>query len=125
MATKGASLRLVLETVNDTGDTPAKSVDETFDLTSFTDLTPGRRIALATTADDQPVAFSDAIGVVVLSHDYPFGIRLAAGETLMSNVRLFVVYADDENAGVLTGSFLLTGNGTNVADIEVWLIEAP
>lgn len=125
MATKSATLRTLLTAVNDAGEEPEKSLDESFVLASFTDFTPGRRIRLAAAAADQAVTFTDAIALLVVSHDYPFSLRLAAAETLLENLRSFLVWADDEDSGVHQTSVLLTGNGTNVADLEVWIIEKP
>lgn len=124
MATKSASLRLILEALNDTGEAAEKELDTTKDLDSYTDITPGRRIALAAAAADQAVAFTDAIGIVLVSHDNPFSLRLAAGETLLEDLTVFVVWGSATDDGVHQTSVLLTGNGDNIADIEVWIIEA-
>lgn len=122
---KEASLRLILDSLNAAGESPEKTLDETLDLSGYKSITPGQRIALAAAASDEAVTFTDVIGLVVMSHDNPFSIRLAAGETLVANQRLFVIWANDEDTGAIQTSVLLTGNGVNEADIEVWKIEAP
>lgn len=131
MPTMNAALRIVTEHMNDTGDSAAKSLDSDqvnrggLTLSGYEDATPGRRIRLGTAAADQALSFTDAIAIVIVSHDYPFSLRLAAGETLLTNLRAFVVWADDTDDGVHQTSCLLTGNGTYAADLEVWIIEKP
>jgi hypothetical protein len=131
MATMNSALRIVLQHMNDTGDTAAKSLDTDeidqagLTLSGYEDLTPGRRIRLGASAADQAVAFTDALGILIVSHDYPFSLRLAAGETLLTNLRAFVVWADDTDDGVHQTSCLLTGNGSYAADLEAWIIEKP
>ena len=125
MVTKSASLRLGLEALNDVGEAPEKGVDETLDLSGYTDLTPGRRIALDPAAVDQAVTFTDAIAILIVSHDYPFSLRLVAGQALLANLRVFLVWADDELDDAHSTSVLLTGNTLNVADLEVWILEKP
>ncbi len=130
MATMNATLRLVLQHASDTGEAPEKTLDTDgidrvgLALRDYEDVMPGRRIRLAAAADDQAVTFTNAVGLVIVSHDYPFKLRLAAGETLMENLRAFVVWADDADDGIVQTSCLLTGNGTYAADLEVWIIEA-
>ena len=131
MATMKAALRIVLQHLNDTGESPEKSIDtDSIDragltLSGYEAITPGSRIKLAAAAAYQAVTFTDAIAIVIVSRDYPFSLRLAAAETLMENLRAFLVFADDTLDGVITTSFLLTGNGDNTADLEIWIIEKP
>lgn len=124
--TKEASLRLILNSLNASGDAPEKTFDETLDLSEFTSITPGRRLSLAASASDQAVTFTGAIGIVIMSHDNYFKLRLLTGETLLTNLRLFTVWANDEDTALAsTVSVLLTGNGTTPADLEIWIIEKP
>ena len=131
MATKEAALRIVLQHLNDTGESPEKALDtDIIDqaglvLSEYTDLTPGRRVLLAAAAADQAITFTNAIALVIVSHDNAFKLRLAAGETLLTNLRAFVVWADDEDDAVKATSVLLTGNGVTTADLELWIIEKP
>lgn len=126
MATKSASLRLILEYKDDTTESPSKDFDETLTLLDFDDATPGRRKKLTTTASDEALTFTDAIGLIVFSHNYPFSYRLKSAETLIGPTMLAVVgFAPDTTDGFHTTSILLTGNGDNVADLEIWIIEKP
>ncbi len=127
--TQNAALRLVLQHMNDTGEEAAQTLDTDgfatgIPLSGYTDFSV-RRIKLAVDADDQAVEFTAAIGVVVVSRDYAFSLRKADGETLFENLRLFVLWAADEDTEACTTSVLLTGNGDNVAAIEVWIFEKP
>lgn len=130
MATQNAALRLVLQHMNDSGEEPEQELDTDridqagLTLSSYSSFTV-KRIALAAAAADQAVTFTDAIGLIIVSRNYAFSIRLAAAETLVANTRLFVIWADDEDDEALSTSVLLTGNGDNVADIEVWIFEKP
>lgn len=124
MATKSLTLALDLSQINDVGETPAKALIESFVLQGFTQFTTGR-IALAAAASDTAIAFTAAIAVIIVSHDNAFKLRIAAGETLLANLKAFVVYADDALDHVRATSVLLTGNGTTVADLEYWIVEKP
>lgn len=121
--------RTVIELANDSGEPPEKSLDTAgidryaLLLAGFTDVTPGRRIRLAAAAADQALTFTAAVAIVIVSHDYPFSLRLAAGETLLGNLREFKVWCDDTADAAAVTSVLLTGNGDNVADLEVWIVE--
>ena len=122
--TPSASLSLVLSQINDVGESPAKTLSEVLALSGFTDITPGRRILLAAAAADQAVTFTDAIGILIFSHDYPFSLRVTAGQTLLEGLRCFLVWAHAEDVGIHQTSVLLTGGGTYPSDLEVWTIEA-
>lgn len=123
---KEASLRLIVDSLNASGESPEKTLDEVLDLAGYTGITPGRRLSLAAVAADQAVTFVGAIGLIIISHDNFFKLRLATGETLMTNLRLFVAWASDEDTALAsTVNVLLTGNGTTTADIEIWIIEKP
>lgn len=122
-------VRLIAEYVADTGEAPSKELDTQasttpLTLSGFTDITPGRKLKLSPTADDYEVAFTSASVLIVFSHDYPFSYRLAAGETLVGPTRLVALAGDDDAVGALAGPVLLTGNGTNQADLEIWIVEA-
>lgn len=128
---KTLTCRTVLELVNDSGEPPEKALDTAgidryaLLLSGFTDITPGRRIRLAAAAADQALTFTSAIAILIVSHDYPFSLRLAAGQTLLANLRQFLVFCDDTADAAAVTSVLLTGNGDNVADLEVWIVEKP
>jgi len=125
MATKELALRMILQLREDLGASPEKTLDIQHSLSSFLDATPGRMIALAPAAANQALTFTAACALVIVSRDYPFSIRLAADETLITNQRFFVSATDDEDASGLETSVLLTGNGSNTANLEVWIVEMP
>ena len=52
-------------------------------------------------------------------------MRVASGETLLTNLRAFMVWADDTADGILQTSVLVTGNGATTANLTVVVIEKP
>lgn len=128
MATKTALYRFLLNLFPDTGAEP------TFDLDSASMPVPlpalehlqytVKQITLAPAADDQAVTFTAAIMLVVVG-DGAFGLRLAAGETLLTNSRMHAFVADDEDASVHETSILLTGNGASTVNVTVIIVEKP
>jgi len=124
MPTPAISARLILEKLNDTGEEAADQFDETLTLSDYDGFVK-KRIKLANAGDDVALAIGDSAAVVIFSHDYPFSIRLASAETLVANVRMFAVFADDLDAATLaSGNLLLTGNTENDSNLEVWTIDA-
>ena len=123
MATKQLTSRQILALADDTGEPSKKDFDETLTQSGFSDLTPGRRIQLAAAASDQALTFTAGSFVKIYSHDNGFKIRLAADETLSGLIRHFCIEAQNATNAALTTSVLLTGNGSTVADLEVWIVE--
>lgn len=129
--TLNAALRLVVEHANDTGESPEKTLDtKALDraglvLSGYDSITPGKRLKLAPTDDDVEVTFTAAIGIVIVSRDYSFKLRHAVGETLLGNLRAYVVWAADIDTEIATTSVLLTGNGADTSNLEIWIIEKP
>lgn len=123
--TQSVIARLILQHVSDTGETPEKEYDEEYTLTGFADITPGRRLKLAAAAADQALTFTDVIGILITSRDNPFDLKVGAGETALTNLRSFFVLAEDTDDGVHQTSVLLSGNGSNESNLEIWLIEKP
>lgn len=134
--TQAAALRVILTHINDTGDENRVLVDSSESSTlptmdGFEDLTV-KRLRLSPTADDQVVTFTRAAGLVVVAKDYPFYYRLAAGETLVGPTLVAtLIWGDDpavnDNTAPAQGletSVLLTGNGSNEADLFVGVIES-
>lgn len=123
--------RTVLQHEEESGETAEKALDTNtigpagLSIADYTDITPGKRILLAPAAADQELAFTEACALLIVSRDYPFSLRLADGETLLANLRKFVLFADDTDDGILEGPVLLTGNGSNQASLEVWIVEKP
>ncbi len=124
MATKQLEVRTVIAQRDDIGAVDSKDFDETTTLASFLDVTPGRRITLAAAASDTAITFTNAAFFFIRSHTNSFKLRLAAGETLMSNLIQFgpIVSNVATNSSLAT-SVLLSGNGSTTADLEVWIVE--
>lgn len=118
-----ALLTLLVQHSDTSNGSASKELDEQLRLDGYSDFTV-KRLRLAPSAADQAVSLTDCVACVVYSHDYPFGVRLGADETLLENLRLWVAWCDDEQQGAIS-ELLLTGNGDNAADLEVWLIEKP
>lgn len=124
MADPAASFRIIVEQIADTGESPETSYDETFSLDGFEEDV-SKRILLEAADADVAVTFTAGISVLVFSIDNPFKMRLAGGETLMDNLRLFLVVCDDEDDEALSTSILLTGNGANQSRIRFLVLEKP
>jgi|DEB0MinimDraft_6_1074348.scaffolds.fasta_scaffold09432_3 hypothetical protein len=122
--TQNAALRIVLELMNDEGSQASQTLDECFTLSGYT-VTRRQVVSLAPAAIDEAVTFTDAIALILVTKDYDFDLRMAAGETLLENLRFFTLWAYDTDEGVHQTSVLLTGNTTNTALVEVWTIEKP
>ena len=123
MATKSLSTRTIVTIENDVGDISEKGFDETLSQSGFSDVTPGRRLSLAAAADDQVLSFTAGSYLKIFSHDNGFKIRFASGETLSGLLRSFEIVATNATNGALTTSVLLTGNGSSVSDLEIWIVE--
>ena len=122
-------VRLLVDFMDDDGQEAAESLD-TDRLTGG--LVLGDYVAksvldlqLGAAAVDQAVTFTAALMLLVVSSDYPFKLRLAAGQAQMPNARLWMVMTDDEDEAAHTTSILLSGNGTNPAQIKVYILEKP
>lgn len=126
MATKSITLRALLESINDVGDSPSCDFDEAVVLSGWTSDTHKHMSLPASAADLSLGLAADAAMVFIYSHDYPFSVRLKAAEKLIGPVRFFAFAADDEAAVAYDAgpdAILLTGNGSNAADLEVFIIE--
>jgi len=117
--------KTTIEYTNEAGEQPSKEFDEAaLSLASLTGYTV-KKMLLAAAGSDVAISFTSAIGLFIYSHDNPFKLRLAAGETLMANLRKFEILADDTVDGVLATSVLLSGNTVTPSDLEIWIIEKP
>ena len=127
MATKSASLRIIVDTYADIGASPECAFDDTLALSGFTAKVHQDVVLPNGAVDDATIVTwsNDLIALVVVS-DTPFSARLAAGETQMTNQRVFVAWADDEIDEVLAaGALVLSGNGSNDSNLRVLKIEKP
>lgn len=125
MPTPSTTLRLLLSQLDDVGSPASKSFDKTITLAGLQQWTCARRLTLAAAGADVPLTFTDALQVVVYSHDNAFKLRLGAGETLLANLKVFAFATASTATGAKQTSVLLTGNGTTPSDIEVWISEKP
>jgi hypothetical protein len=127
MAQMQETLRIIAEIAQDAGAVPDCTVDTQnpplgpLTLSGFK-VSALETVVLAPAAVDQVLMFTD-VAMLLLLADQPFSLRLAAGETLVPNLRAFVVQTDQIANGALTTGVLLTGNGSNEAVIQVLRIE--
>jgi len=120
-ATPAIALRLILDKINDTGEDTADSFDEALSLSGLKGFVKQWYVLANGDADTAITLANDVSLLVVFSHDYKFNLRLAAGETLAQNARLYAVAADDiSDTALAAGTFLLTGNGSNDSNLEIW-----
>jgi len=129
MATKTATLQLILALLADVGEaalTEINSADLPFTIPALQGFTTllHTELQLASGATDQAVSFTDAVGMFIVS-DEPFKLRLAAGEEQLDNLRAWIVWADDTADGIHQTSVLLSGNGLTAANITTYIIEKP
>ncbi len=126
MSSPAVTVRLIVESQQDTGDVADKKLDIATILqgTGLTDYTPGRRLKLGAAAADQALTFTAGSLIIIVSRDNPFKVRLAAGGTLTGLLKIFAVVASDDDETALSTSVLLTGNGDTAAELEIWIVEA-
>ncbi|MFA5801198.1 MAG: hypothetical protein WC911_01845 [Thermoleophilia bacterium] len=122
MATKHFAIRIIAETSDDTTDTPVIWVDKTFTLDGYT-AKETKDLVLGPTAADQILTIPDACGIVILSEDYPFSVRLASAQKLVGPVLFWSSIASDTDDKIIDVSVLLTGNGTNAAALKILVLD--
>ena len=128
MATKSATLRGILSLINDVGESPSCDLDESLSLSGYKKIHHDRFPLAAAAADEAMGITEELIGVIIFSHDYPFSLRMKAAEKQVTNTRLFVIWGDDQLDAAYDGlvdDILLSGDGSNEADIEAYLITKP
>lgn len=127
MATKSIEVQIIIRQADDEGDVPQKVFDQTYTLAGFTQCKPGERVRVASDADDLALAHSTPSLVLAASHDYPFSLRLADGETLLTDLSLFLAVGYQSTTAMndilATASVLVTGNGSDAADVEHWTVK--
>ncbi len=129
MATKRATIRVILEVQSDT-DEPADCVFDSADLpvamSILSGFTSWRReeLLLGASAADQALTFTDAIAILLVS-DTAFDYRHVAAEALQENLRMYLAWADDTADGIHQVSMLLSGNGVTPSQITAYIFEKP
>lgn len=122
MSTKATSIRAIIDSVLATGADPAQSDDSTFTVEGYLEQ-DRRELTLAAGATDQALALIGDVSalVIVSTNGEPFKLRLKASERLIGPTMLFVLgFHDDADAALVysdAASVLLTGNGTNQAEL--------
>lgn len=121
---KATSLRALITAVPALGATPTQSDDYTVGVEDY--LEDDRRgLTLAAGATDQAVALIGDVSalVIVSTNGEPFKLRLKASERLVGPCRFFALgFASADDVALATAdaaSVLLTGNGTNQAELLV------
>ena len=127
MATKTIEVRVIVRQSNDEGDVPQKVFDETYILSGFAQCRPGERVRVASDASDTAFVHSTPAMVMLASHDYPFDVRLASGETQLTDLSLLLAVGYQStttmNDILSTASLLVSGNGADAADVEHWTVK--
>lgn len=124
MATPEIRVRVIVDLVNDEGETPSKTFDKVYTLSAFTTFTPGARRRLSSDAVDVALTHDEPALVLVASHDNPFSIKLSDGETAIDDCVLFLAVANQTTTAMgqllATAEVLVSGNGTDAANLEHW-----
>jgi hypothetical protein len=118
-------LQITASHYNNPGEEADKVLPFKAVLSELGDATCARRLQLAAAADDLPVTFGEASALYLVSRNGErFGWRLAAGETLVENQLAFLSQTRrTTDASGLQTSILLTGNGSTICDLEIWIVE--
>lgn len=126
---KSTTLRLILESITATGADPGESVDRTFELSGYGEIS-FTHVEVLPAASDQAIALiGDVVGIVILSlNNVTFDLRIDTAERLMQNIRVFAAgFGDDINDEMLAtadGSLLVSGDGVAAADLLVVQVKA-
>jgi hypothetical protein len=128
MPTPEVSFQLVAEHSDDTNAQPSCVLDTNsapsgpLQLDGFKLHSMGT-IIVAPADVDKPLLFTGAVALVLLS-DEKFSLRLAAGESLLADIRSFFFMGDDADTPAHATGVCLTGNGANEAAVTYWIYEA-
>lgn len=127
-AIQQATLRQIVTLLDDAGQEGCDAIDTGTD--PFGPITiQGYKIASRSTvvlpvgAVDKFLGFVDAT-MLVLYGSGRFSLRLAAGETLLTNLRLFAVAGQENDEGVISSSVLITAVETSEVTLRVVVVEA-
>lgn len=128
MATQNATLRIIAEVSDDTGQEESCGLDSQIApfgplvLSGFK-VRSEQTIVVGPSAADQAVAMVAPAGFILLSTE-KISLRIKTAEQLLSDLRFYGFWADDsgDTAHALT-SILLTGNGSTEAIVKILIIE--
>lgn len=121
MATPEISAQVIVQIAEDEGESPVLRVDPSFCLTGWEDRTE-KVVTIASGDADASVAIDDdACFVFVYSLDNKFSMRLAAGETLFTDLMIFGPIVGYETTGTAypNGELLFTGNGHTASRVKI------
>ena len=129
MATKKLNVQVIAQITPDTGLEPICAVDTDSDafaplaITGFTEWRTAE-IQLAAAAVDTAFTFTEAVAFLLFA-DEPISLKLAAGESELTNIRFAGWCADDEDDDVHSTSVLLSNPGASAAQVKVLYLEKP
>lgn len=127
---QSAAFRFLADLLSDLGRDPSFHLDTDEDerplrLEGFKECVQQKKVVLPADVDVSITIPDDIIALVVYSSE-PIQMRLAAGETQLTNLRLFTAIADDELDEIMAaGAILLTGNTTNEAVVRIIYLVKP
>jgi hypothetical protein len=121
MSTKATSIRAIIDSIASTGAQPNSTEDSTFSVEGYLEQ-DRREITLPAAADDQELELIGDVSalVIVSTNGEPFKVRLEADGRLVGPTMIFALgFHDDADAALADsdGAVLLTGNGTNQAEL--------
>ena len=120
--TDTAEFRLIAYRRNAPGADPVGEVD----LTTILNATGGTLVdsfVLGAAASDQTLALPANTGILIVSKDHPFSVKLRSGETALAGLMMYLAAGNDGGTQIVgSGSMLLSGNGSNAARLEVWAV---
>lgn len=123
MATKATVLRVLLDSVENTGGDTTSEVDESLTLSGYTAISRIEQTLLPTADDEEIALVGDVSGLAIVStNGVPFSARLADGERLMELGCILVLgfgAADQVVLASADGAVLLTGDGENSAELII------
>lgn len=122
MSTDTVETRLIAYRRDAPGADPVGDID----LTAILSGTGGTLVdafTLGAAASDEVHALPACTALLIVSKDYPFSMKLRSGETAMAGLRMFALSGEEaDTAALASGNALLSGNGSNAARIEIWVV---
>ncbi len=117
---------MLLEHISSPGEEGETHFDEAYTLkgAGLKNVTAKRRMRLSATADDTALTFTAAAMLFIWSRNgVGFKVKLTAGQTMTGLLQSFMIGGLLETTTALGTSVLLTGDGANEADLEIWIVE--